>query len=141
MNKLKYFLNNVETLAKAKGWGRSDLAKAIGRSPQQVYNILEGNSSPNYETMAALSDALEIPLWKLLKGPKEDGANGSQHDLISEMISKDTELLEIIRALAGTSNKSKELKKLILSIIRMPTTLFPHASNAVFGLLRGYNES
>ncbi len=141
MNILKLFINNVETLTAAKGWGRSDLARAIERTPQQVYNILSGKSSPNYDTMAAIANALDVPLWKLIKTAGENGKTSAQTTLMAESISKDPELMEIVKALAGSSAKSKDLKRLVLSIIKMPSSLFPHASNAVFGLLRGYNES
>lgn len=46
---------------------QTELAQAVGKDRQYLYKIESGKVTPNISTVAILAEALEIPVFELLK--------------------------------------------------------------------------
>jgi transcriptional regulator with XRE-family HTH domain len=67
---LPVFRGNVESRLLKKGWGRADLAEAMGVTPSHVTQVLGGHRGVGLETIDKIADALGVPAADLLKLPK-----------------------------------------------------------------------
>jgi transcriptional regulator with XRE-family HTH domain len=63
--RLKDFARNVKAQLAHRKWSEPDLAKAAHLAPKTVNNILKGRHAPQLDKLAAIADALKVPLWQL----------------------------------------------------------------------------
>lgn len=60
-----------------KGLKSKDLADMLGKSKQQISNIVNGNGSISMTMLNEVAEALNVPVWQLLVSPKEVVGEGS----------------------------------------------------------------
>lgn len=78
----KILAERMKHFRKMKGWVQNDLAKSCDRTVSAIAQIETGKFWPSDETLLAISDALEIPAYKLL----EDFSHSKRREL--EMLSE-----------------------------------------------------
>lgn len=115
---LEVLRKNVYALIEKAKWSQSELARAIGWSPQQLNDCLKRHE-PGLEKIEELARAFDLQPWQLLQpdAPKiDDNLTSIQREIIL-LIRRmnDSELdpfLKMLRAWPGnTSFKAREQKK------------------------------
>lgn len=84
------FNNRLYHLRKQKGLSQEELANRLNVSRQTVSKWEIGDSTPDMEKLAAISDLFEIPLDKLVLGkePNTDNTAASKSELINVLNEK-----------------------------------------------------
>jgi len=59
---------NIRRVAKRESFGLNELADVAGVSRSQLYNVLAGTSGASLSWLEQIANALDIQVWKLLKG-------------------------------------------------------------------------
>ena len=68
---LELFRKNVSMVLVSKDLSQSDLAKRLQVTPQQISKLMKGTSSPSFEKICEVADALGVPPFVLLMSPLE----------------------------------------------------------------------
>lgn len=69
----KYYKNfiqiglNIMRYRKERGWSQDDLAEMVGYSRNQIQRVETAVSAPSLAMLYEISEALDVPLEKLLK--------------------------------------------------------------------------
>ncbi len=84
------FNNKLYNLRKQKGLSQEELANRLNVSRQTVSKWEVGDSTPDMEKLAAISDLFEISLDELVmdKAPKPVGENTAKSEIVSELKEK-----------------------------------------------------
>lgn len=61
----------IKEVLQEKGLKSKDLAEALGKSKQQVSNIITGNGNVSMTMLNEIANVLNVPVWQLLVSPKE----------------------------------------------------------------------
>jgi transcriptional regulator with XRE-family HTH domain len=61
---------NIDNGIKAKGWKKSDLAKALKKRPSEISKWLSGTHNFNSDTLFDIEEVLNIRLINLIEEPK-----------------------------------------------------------------------
>lgn len=61
----------IKEVLQEKGWKSKDLAEALGKSKQQISNILTGNGNVSMTMLNEIANVLGVPVWQLLVSPRE----------------------------------------------------------------------
>lgn len=78
-----YFGQQVKRLRVERGLSQAQLADAAGTSEEWIRRIERGARSPSFDTLEALSRALNVSVAKLFAG-FDDGVSGGRERLIAE---------------------------------------------------------
>lgn len=68
----------IKEVLQEKGMKSKDLAESLGKSKQQISNILNGSGNVSMSMLSEIANALKVPVWQLLVSPKEvNESNGA----------------------------------------------------------------
>ena len=76
---------NVRQHRRVKGLTQAQLAEAVDLSVEMVGKIERGTSSPSFETMQKLCDALDVPVAVLFGATAESAAHGRRGELLGQI--------------------------------------------------------
>ncbi len=62
------FRDRVQEALQLKGWKQSQLASALGWTPQRVSDVIRGQREPGFKTVEAFATALELDPSLLVSG-------------------------------------------------------------------------
>jgi putative transcriptional regulator len=66
MNEVEEFRDKITNLRKKNKLSKSDLARAIDKSPSFICDIESGRKNPSFETAVAIARILDISIDKII---------------------------------------------------------------------------
>jgi transcriptional regulator with XRE-family HTH domain len=82
MEGLRFIPKLIRTLRQEKSWSLDELASHSGVSPSLVFRLESGKAKPRWDTLLAVMESLEMPLWKALLHEHQEKAIPEVGDVI-----------------------------------------------------------
>jgi transcriptional regulator with XRE-family HTH domain len=80
----------LDDLIKTKGWGKSEFAEIVGKSPSEITKWLSGTQNFTIDTLAEIAVALKVPLSELFTARQQQVVNNIHIVLTSKEPSQTT---------------------------------------------------